>query len=282
MNTPLTARSALRQHWREYLIEAWALGTFMLSAGFVTTALESSGSFLHTAIPDPTVRRALCGLAMGLTAMTLIYSPWGGRSGAHMNPAVTLAFLSLGKISRWDAAFYSIAQTLGAITGVLVVFAVCGSAFAAAPVAYVVTVPGPAGALPAFLAELLISFIMMTTVLTVSSSRRWSAWTGVCAGVLVTSYVTIEAPLSGFGMNPARTLGSAIPSHNFDSLWIYLTAPTAGMWSAARIFSIYERHRHAICARTQPHSAMRTCVHCGYTPITELGDQDSVTASRRK
>jgi aquaporin Z len=277
---PLAARRALHRNWREYLIEAWALGMFMVSAGVVTTALESSGSLLHAAIPDPTVRRALCGLAMGLTAIGLIYSPWGGRSGAHMNPAVTLAFLSLGKISRWDALFYSIAQTLGAIAGVLLVRAACGEAFAAAPVSYVVTVPGPAGTLSAFLAELLISFLLMSTVLIVSSSRRWSGWTGVCAGILVATYVTVEAPLSGMSMNPARTLGSAIPSQIFSSLWIYFTAPITGMWSAARVFSVYQHRRHAICAKSQRHSPTRTCIHCGYTPAAVLDEHDAETPPR--
>ena len=77
----------LKQHWPEYLIEAWALGTFMVSAALFTALLEYPGSPAHQLIPNSDVRRALIGLAMGLIAIALIYSPWGQRSGAHMNPA---------------------------------------------------------------------------------------------------------------------------------------------------------------------------------------------------
>ena len=94
-------------HWREYGIEAAALGTFMVSAVFVTVLLEHPASEVHQALPHAFLRRALTGLAMGLTAIGLIYSPPGRRSGLHMNPAVTLTFYRLGKVRRADAALYT-------------------------------------------------------------------------------------------------------------------------------------------------------------------------------
>ena len=94
---------------------------------------------------------------MGLTAVALIYSPWGKRSGAHMNPAVTLTFLRLGKIARWDAAFYVCAQFAGGLLGVLLSAAVLRDAFTAPPVRYVATLPGTLGAVGAFAAEFVIS-----------------------------------------------------------------------------------------------------------------------------
>ena len=102
----LPVLSALRRHWPEYLIEAVGLGLFMIAAGLVTTALEHPASPLHRALPDPVARRTLIGLAMGLTAVGLIYSPWGRQSGAHLNPAVTLTFFRLSKVATVDAAFY--------------------------------------------------------------------------------------------------------------------------------------------------------------------------------
>jgi aquaporin Z len=111
-------------------MEAWGLGTFMVSAGLITTPLEYPNSPIHGAIQDPDLRRVLIGLAMGLTAIAIIYSPWGKQCGAHLNPAVTLTFLRLGKIKAVDATFYFIARFFGGVLGVLLTWAVLGSAFA--------------------------------------------------------------------------------------------------------------------------------------------------------
>src|SRR5215470_8767136 len=107
-------------------MEAGLLGTFMISACSFTVLLEHPASFARQAIASPFLRRLLTGLAMGLTAITLIYSPWGKQSGAHMNPATTLTFFRLGKVDAWDAAFYMLAQFTGGIIGVLVASTVLG------------------------------------------------------------------------------------------------------------------------------------------------------------
>jgi aquaporin Z len=235
---------ALLLHWPDYLIEAWALGVFMISASVVTTLLESPGATLSQWVTSPTLRLVLIGLAMGGTAVALIYSPWGMRSGAHMNPAVTLAFLSLGRISLVNAAFYILAQFVGGFLGVLAALVWLGDRFSQPPVLYIVTQPGAMGTGIAFLAEAVISFILMLTILLVSNERRWSRFTGVAAGILIACYVSVESPLSGMSMNPARSLSSALPARHWESLWIYFTAPVAAMWLAARAF-------HALKPRTQ-------------------------------
>ncbi|MGH7166316.1 MAG: aquaporin, partial [Nitrospiraceae bacterium] len=108
-------RDALARHWPEYLMEAAGLAVFMISAAVFTTVLEHPASPVRQAITDPVLRRALIGLAMGLTAIGIIYSPWGKQSGAHLNPAVTLTFLRLGKIQVADALFYVLAQFAGGL-----------------------------------------------------------------------------------------------------------------------------------------------------------------------
>jgi aquaporin Z len=256
-------KDALRMHWPEYLIEAWALGTFMLAAGVAATLLEFPGSRLHQALPDPDVRRVLAGVAMGLTAIGLIYSPWGRRSGAHMNPAVTLTFLLLGKTRRWDALFFILAQFVGGTLGVLAVLGLFGAAFSAAPVNYAATVPGPNGAGVAFLAELAISTGMMGTILTLSGSARTAPFTGLAAGGLVAIYITLEGPLSGMSMNPARTFASAAPGLMWEYLWIYFTAPVVGMLSAALLYR--RANRRIECAKLV-HSRDVRCIHGGYEP----------------
>ena len=95
---------------------------------------------------------------MGLTAVSIISSPWGQRSGAHMNPALTLTFLSLGKIEVWDAFYYVIAQFAGGAAGVLVAATVLGPPLAR--VQFVSTVPGTGGPWVAFVAEFAISFLL--------------------------------------------------------------------------------------------------------------------------
>src|SRR5262249_4581880 len=138
-------RDALSRHWPEYLMEAAGLGIFMLSACVFAALLEHPGSPIHQAIASPLARRALMGVAMGLTAAGIIYSPWGQQSGAHLNPAVTLAFLRLGKIAPWDAAFYVLAQFAGGIGGVAFAVATLGAAVRHPSVHYVATTPGGTG-----------------------------------------------------------------------------------------------------------------------------------------
>src|SRR5215212_2051077 len=140
-------------HWPEYAIEAVALGTFMVSAAAFATALYHPSSSLAAGISNEWLRRALMGLAMGATAIAIIYSPWGQRSGAHMNPAVTLTFFRLGKVAWPDLAGYVGAQFGGAIAGLAVVAAALHGIVSDPSVNYVTTVPGPPGVLVAFLAE---------------------------------------------------------------------------------------------------------------------------------
>lgn len=257
------ALQALRSHWPEYLIEAWALGTFMISAAVCTTLLEYPRSGLHRTLSDPTVRRALVGTAMGLTAIAIIYSPWGKRSGAHMNPSVTLAFLSLGKVQPVDAAFFILAQFVGGTLGVLLAAALLGTPFSAPPVSFAVTLPGDGGAAVAFLAEFAISAVLIFAVLLMQTSARAAPFTGLVAGALVALYIGLEAPLSGMSMNPARSFASAAPGLMWRHLWIYFTAPVAGMLLGARLYRV--AFAQVACAKLL-HPADVRCIHCGYQP----------------
>src|SRR5262249_42855361 len=142
-------------------------------------------------VPGPLVRRALMGLAMGLTAVTLIYSPWGRRSGAHFNPATTLTFWRLGKIETRDAIGYAIGQVLGGLAGVLVAAHVLGELLAHPDVRYVATRPGATGIAAAFAAEVTIAFLLMSVVLRLSNDPSLARFTGLAAGALVALYITI-------------------------------------------------------------------------------------------
>jgi aquaporin Z len=250
-------------HWREYLIEVTALGMFMVSAATMTVVIEHPTSPIRALLPDATMRRMLMGTAMGLTAAAIIYSPWGRRSGAHMNPAVTLTFLRLGKIRRPDAAAYMAAQFAGGVLGIALAALALGPWIASPAVNYVATAPGSSGAGAAFAAEALISFVMMTAVLSTSNLRRLAPFTGAVVAVLVATFITIEAPLSGMSMNPARTLGPDVVGGLWRGLWIYFVAPPLGMLAAAELF-VRIRGRLAVRCAKLHHDAGPCIFHCSF------------------
>jgi aquaporin Z len=261
---------ALRTHWPEYFCEGTLLGLFMISAGAFTILLEHPGSPAVAALPDPFLRRTLIGLAMGLTALALIRSPMGQRSGAHFNPAVTLTFLRLGKVQPWDAVFYIVAQFIGGVLGVALVAAIAPAWLAAASVNFVATVPGARGPWVAFAAELAIAFALMLTVLNVSNHARLSRYTPLCAAALVAAFITFEAPLSGMSMNPARTFGSAVVGRIWTGLWIYFTAPVLAMQLAALVYR--RSGRVVYCAKLHHHNGARCIFHCAFGQLAGRAD----------
>ena len=176
---------AVQQHWRTYLIEAWALGMFMISAVFFTNLLENKNFLIDTPIALAWLRRLLMGIAMGSTAILIIYSPWGKRSGAHMNPAVTLSNLLLNRIKWEDAVWYIFAQFIGGALGVLL-FSWFVTTYGAIPeVNYAATVPPPNGLILAFVLELLMSFLLFYLVLSLSNHVKFAPYTGFFVGAII-------------------------------------------------------------------------------------------------
>jgi aquaporin Z len=243
-------------------MEAAALGIFMVSAGAVTTLVDSPDFPFLALLPSPAFRRVLVGLAMGGTAMGIIYSPWGRRSGAHMNPAITLAFLRLGRIPPWDALYYMIFQFLGGLGGVLLTATVLGTAFCRPPVDFVVTVPGPAGIADACIGEGAISVVMMGVILWASNHRGIARYTGLLAGILISLFVIFESPYSGFGMNPARTFSSALPSGTWTAFWLYAIVPPLGMLLGAEGYASAKGRTAVRCCKLH-HRSDRPCIFCG-------------------
>jgi aquaporin Z len=255
---------ALKQHWPEYLMEATELGLFMVSACAFTVLLFHPSSPFASLVPDGILRRLVMGIAMGSTAVAIIFSPIGKRSGAHFNPAVTLTFFRLGKIKGWDATFYIVAQFAGGVIGVHLAMLMLGSLVADSSVKYAATVPGPGGVIAAFVAEVVITFILMTVVLKVSNTQRLARWTGLFAGALVATYITFESPISGMSMNPARTFASGFGAHLWTSLWIYFTAPPLGMLVAAEVYKRISSGRAVACAKLHHHNNQRCIFECNF------------------
>ena len=245
-------------------MEAIELGLFMFSACAFTVLLYHPSSPLAQTIDDGVLRRLLMGTAMGSTAIAIIFSPLGKRSGAHFNPSVTWTYFRLGKIGAWDAAFYTLFQFAGGIAGVIMASLTLSKLVAHQSVNYAATLPGPGGPIVAFAAEILISFILMSVVLAVSNTKRLARWTGIFAGALVATYITIESPISGMSMNPARTFSSAVGAHVWMSLWIYFVAPPLGMLLAAEVYRRLNASRTIVCAKLHHHNNQRCIFRCNF------------------
>ena len=211
--------------------------------------------FIHTVI----LRRALMGLLVGSAVVAIITTPWGKQSGGHFNPAITLTFYRLGKLSFWDMLFYVIAQFAGAIGGVGVAAYVLRDAPKNPAVHYAVTAPGIFGNVGAFLGEVSISFLLMATILVSSNRDGLSRYTPYLVGVLYATFIIFESPLSGMSMNPARTLGSALRAGYWRAFWIYVIAPTLGMLAGAETFLWCRRGIGPYCAKLD-HDNDKHCI----------------------
>ena len=260
----LIMKEALKAHWPEYVMEAAELGAFMVSACVFTAIIWHPASPIRQSIQNPLLRRVLTGIAMALTAICIIYSPWGKRSGAHFNPSVTLTFFRLGKIEPWDALFYVLAQFTGGLLGVLVAAQLLGATIKHPAVNYAATRPGSAGPRVAFVAELLIAFGLMFVVLITSNTQRVARFTGLFVAALVATYISLESPLSGMSMNPARSFASALQPRLWASLWVYFTAPPLGMLLAAQLYLLLKGSRGIICAKLHHQNDQRCIFRCGY------------------
>jgi len=198
------------------------------------------------------------GLAVGATVVAIVMSPWGKQSGGHMNPALTLAFYRLGKVSLPDALFYLVAQFSGAVGGVCIARYLLPHTVGRA-VRYAVTAPGVRGSAVAFLGELMISFVLMSTILVASNCETLTRYTPYLVGFLYATFIILEAPLSGMSMNPARSFAPALHASYWHALWLYFAAPTLGMLVAAEVFLRARGGVHPFCAKLH-HTNNKRCI----------------------
>ena len=193
-----------------------AIGTFALvfvGCGAVVVDGLYGGALGHIGI----------NFVFGLIVMAVIYAT-GNVSGAHINPAVTIGFWAAGRFPASAVPAYIAAQCIGAVAAAAVLWYLFPTheTFGATLPAMPIT--------KAFVVEVLISFLLMFVVLNVSTGHKEK---GIMAGVAVGGVVALNAlfagQLTGASMNPARSLGPAIFSGNLDVMWLYVTAPVAGM-----------------------------------------------------
>ena len=241
----------------------------MLCIGASAVALMWGAGSPVPVLEPPLLRRFVTGVLFAGGATAVVYSPLGQRSGAHINPAVTLAFWMLGKVPGRDVAPYIGAQVSGAFLGVGVAALLFPDLMRS--VQYAATAPGEgwtwAGALAA---EIICTFLLVFLIFVCVNKPSVAARTGLIAGSLVVAMVTIEAPISGMSVNPARSLAPATFVPIFRDQWLYIVGPIAGALLAALV---YRRRlgESTVCAKLY-HTEKYPCpFQCGYR-LVHAGD----------
>jgi glycerol uptake facilitator protein len=178
-------------------------------------------------------------LSFGLVVALVIYT-LGTTSGAHINPAVTVALTVTGRFPWIDAATYVAAQLLGAVLGAFLVVGVTGTKTATAAGVGLTSTAQGVSAGQAVLAEWLGTFLLLFTVMAVVADRRAPAgWAGFLIGLAVVCEIVVIGPFTGGSVNPARTIGPYVANTlsggttPWGELWIYITGPLIGAGLAA-------------------------------------------------
>lgn len=204
---------------------AEATGTFFL-------VLIGPGAAMVDAHTGGVIGHAGVALAFGAVVLAMVYA-LGHISGAHINPAVTIGFWSVGRFPLRDVAPYVAAQCAGATVAAYALGYVLDDVLRMSA-----TVPAVAVS-AAFLLEFLLSFALMFVIAAVATDQRV---TPGCAGIAIGATVAMDAmmggPLTGASMNPARTLGPAIRAGVWTAHWIYWVAPITAMVGAAWVYEV--------------------------------------------
>ncbi len=202
---------------------AEAIGTFGL-------VFAGTGSVIINAEARGAIGQVGIGLTFGLIVMAMIYTI-GHISGAHINPAVTLAFWAVRHFPTRMVPVYIAAQLLGALAASLTLRAMFGTTVSLGS-----TLPAQ-GAGQSFTLELILTFFLMFVIMAVATDVRA---VGQAAAIAIGGTVGLEAifagPISGASMNPARSLAPAIASNTWDSQWIYVAGPILGALTGAFVY----------------------------------------------
>jgi aquaporin Z len=229
--------------WSAYAMEAFGLFGFVLIAGLLTIFLEHpdlpvmQSSWKHY----PLLRRLPLGITLGIYVY-VVSRVFGKKSGALINPAVTWALYRQGTIQFKDAVWYTIAQFTGAVIGAQLIKLFFYTWFSHPDIQFGVTRPlPPHQTIHAFIAECIISFLVMATLLLLSSIKKWEKYLPIMMGIWIALFLIFELPYSGMSMNPARSFAGALAANRWEHLWIYFAAPIPSMLFAGELFLIWRK-----------------------------------------
>jgi MIP family channel proteins len=200
------------------------VGTFILvyAIASAATVYQNSGQLGVIGI----------GLVHAFALAAIVYTI-GYRSGAQVNPAVTIGLLAAGKLKPTEAGLYIISQIIGAVIAAVVVYAIFGSSMAAS-----VTLPANGNVVRAFVLETVMTFTLVYVVLATTTSKNYkiAPMAGIAIGLTLGFNVMFGGSISGGSLNPARSFGPALIIGNFSYHWIYWVAPIIGGLIAAGVY----------------------------------------------
>ena len=215
---------------KKYLAEL--IGTFALvfcGTGSIIVDQQSGGAIGLVGIS----------FAFGIIVIAVIYI-FGNISGAHINPAVTIALMVAKATSKIDALFYILAQISGAFLASLLLKLMF-------PENLTLGATLPSGEVfPSFLMEFILTFFLMLTIFGATAHKEFSSVAGLIIGFFVTGIILFAGPVSGGSFNPARSLAPAMVSGNLTSVWIYLIAPTLGAIAATFVWKVFTFEKQKI------------------------------------
>jgi aquaporin Z len=220
-------------HWRIWGAEAAGTALLVLGALSSVALVLGDGTPVRDALSSESVRLLLTGLLVGGCVSLIVISPLGRLSGAHLNPAVTLAFKIVGRVSGHDVVGYLLAQLTGALAGALAFRVLWGS------VALSVDggVTHPSVATPAaFGVEVGMTGLLVALIFVFVSRERLMRWTPLMLWPLIGALVWQGSPYTGTSLNPARSAGPAAAFYDFADLWLYLLAPSLGALVVAMLW----------------------------------------------
>lgn len=226
----MNERNAQRLPWRLFLSELIGTALLLLVGMSLVILMFGAGSPIVPVVPSEGARRMITGFLFGTTGATIALSRVGKESGAHINPAVTLGFWLMGKLDPRVALGYVFAQLTGATLGCLPLLA-WGSM--GRSVAFGATLPGAGYSIQTvLLGEAVTTFALVAGLCVFLGFRRLRPFTPALFPFLYAVMVFAEAPISGTSTNPARSLGPAIVSGQWQGWWVYWVGPLIGTLAA--------------------------------------------------
>jgi aquaporin Z len=212
-------------HWRIWAAEAAGTALLVLAILLAASLSLAEGSPVAEALPGRGAGFLVLGLLVAPCVALIAVSPLGRLSGAHINPAVTLGFWALGRVSRHDLFGYVAAQLAGGLAGAF-------AARLALPESVTDSIGGsvthpevPTAA--AIALEAGMTALLFTVILTFVSSERLARWTPLAVVPVLTALIWLGSPWTGASLNPARSEGPALAFGDVADLWLYFAAPTA-------------------------------------------------------